>query len=197
MFGKMKSLASVAVVGFASYGVVVSVAPACEPYGSCHGGYAKRISAPPRPTYFGWTTVYDVGTRPVPAADRAANTIATTTAAKAVATPAAPSNPATSASAAPDRQALASRAEALLKAKCVRCHGETRRSSGLDLRSRESILKGGASGPALIAGQPDASLLLERVRGGEMPPTGGQLSSNEIATLQQWITAGAPAASAQ
>jgi mono/diheme cytochrome c family protein len=102
-------------------------------------------------------------------------------------------------SAAPaDRQSLANRAQALLQARCVRCHGEQRQESGLDLRSRETILKGGDSGPAIVPGQPDQSLVLRRVRNGEMPPrSAGQLSSEEIGTLQQWIAAGAPSERAQ
>ncbi len=89
--------------------------------------------------------------------------------------------------------ALANRAQALLKAKCVRCHGEKRQESGLDLRSRETILKGGESGPGLVPGQPDESLVFKRVRDGEMPPrNAGRLLPEEIATLQQWIAAGAP-----
>jgi mono/diheme cytochrome c family protein len=95
-----------------------------------------------------------------------------------------------------DRQGLANRAQALLQAKCARCHGEQGRAAGLDLRSRDTILKGGASGPAIIPGQPDESLALQRVRAGEMPPR-GRLSSDEIATLQQWIAAGAPSDRAQ
>jgi len=92
-----------------------------------------------------------------------------------------------------ERAVLANRAQALLKAKCVRCHGEQRQESGLDLRSRESILKGGESGPSLIPGQPDESLVFKRVRAGEMPPRNvGRLLPEEIATLQQWIAAGAP-----
>ncbi len=88
---------------------------------------------------------------------------------------------------------LASRAQALLKAKCVRCHGEKKQESGLDLRSRETILKGGASGPVLLPGKPDESLLYKRVRDGEMPPKKvDRLFPEEIATLRQWIVAGAP-----
>jgi|HubBroStandDraft_6_1064221.scaffolds.fasta_scaffold10288_2 mono/diheme cytochrome c family protein len=104
-----------------------------------------------------------------------------------------PSGPAASDPAISDRAVLANRAQALLKAKCVRCHGENRQESGLDLRSRESILKGGESGPALIPGQSDESLVFKRVRAGEMPPrNAGRLLPEEIATLQQWIAAGAP-----
>lgn len=100
-----------------------------------------------------------------------------------------PSKPASA-----DRLALANRAQALLKTKCARCHGENRQESGLDLRSHDSILRGGESGPGVVPGQPEESLVLQRVRAGEMPPrNAGRLSPEEIGTLQQWIAAGAPA----
>jgi mono/diheme cytochrome c family protein len=105
----------------------------------------------------------------------------------------APSGAGVSDSAPADRAVLANRAQALLKAKCVRCHGGNKRESGLDLRSRATILKGGESGPGVVPGQPDESLVLKRVRDGEMPPrNAGRLLPAEIATLQQWIAAGAP-----
>jgi len=52
-------------------------------------------------------------------------------------------------------------------------------------------LKGGKSGPAIVVGKPDASLLMDRVRSGEMPPGKKKLSPAEIETLRGWIAAGA------
>jgi len=88
---------------------------------------------------------------------------------------------------------LASRAKAVLDAKCVICHGDVR-SSDLDMRSSASILKGGKRGPALIPGNADASLLYKAVkRDGElqMPPGKGALSAAEVNTIRDWINAGA------
>ena len=82
----------------------------------------------------------------------------------------------------------------ILKAHCFYCHGEAgEREGGLDVRLRRWLVKGGESGAALAPGQPDASHLLQRVTAGEMPPGDDkQLSATEIATIRDWIAAGAP-----
>jgi mono/diheme cytochrome c family protein len=82
----------------------------------------------------------------------------------------------------------------IFKAHCFQCHGEAgEKEGGLDLRLRRFIAKGGESGAAFTAGKPDESLILERVRSGEMPPgEDKQLSAEEIALLEKWIAAGAP-----
>jgi hypothetical protein len=83
----------------------------------------------------------------------------------------------------------------ILQARCVRCHGGEALEAGLDLRRRASILKGGDSGPAVIAGNVDQSLLLERIVSGEMPPKEeGPLDSRQRELIRQWIVAGAPIA---
>src|SRR5689334_7510086 len=54
----------------------------------------------------------------------------------------------------------------LLKERCVDCHGRDPKKvrGGLDLRSRETMLKGGESGePAVVSGQPAQSLLYQAV----------------------------------
>jgi mono/diheme cytochrome c family protein len=80
----------------------------------------------------------------------------------------------------------------IFKARCTECHGETEKpKGGLDLRLKRSTLKGGKSGPAIIAGEPNKSLLLDRVMSGEMPPGQKKLSASEIKTLRKWIAAGA------
>jgi hypothetical protein len=84
----------------------------------------------------------------------------------------------------------------ILKTHCFHCHGEgDELAGGLDLRLRRLIASGGESGPALVAGQPDESLLAERMRSGEMPPEEISLrpSETEIATIEKWIAAGAVA----
>ncbi len=83
----------------------------------------------------------------------------------------------------------------ILKAHCFQCHGEAGERKGeLDLRLRRLIAKGGESGAAIVAGDAEVSLLLERVRSGEMPPGDKRLGSNEINVLADWITAGAKTA---
>src|SRR6185436_10568408 len=85
-------------------------------------------------------------------------------------------------------------AQAIFENHCVSCHGATP-MSGLDLRQRESILKGGNRGPAIVAGKPEESLLYRAVqRQGDlrMPPGKQALASEDVARLRSWIEAGAP-----
>ena len=58
----------------------------------------------------------------------------------------------------------------ILRAHCVKCHGGAKLEGGLDLRGYSLLVQGGDSGPAIIAGKPDNSLILEKIRSGEMPP---------------------------
>ena len=54
------------------------------------------------------------------------------------------------------------------------------------------MAKGGDSGEAIVPGHPDQSYLLDRIKGGEMPPGEQKLSKSEIALVEAWIAAGAP-----
>src|SRR5690348_9703470 len=47
---------------------------------------------------------------------------------------------------------------------CVKCHGATKASGGLRLDSREAMVKGGDSGPAVVPGNPEESLIVQAVR---------------------------------
>src|SRR5262249_40052371 len=78
-------------------------------------------------------------------------------------------------------------------ANCLRCHADAPRMAGLDIRSRESLLKGGGHGPAVVPGQAAASRLYRRLAGLESPrmPPGGPLPAAEIAAARDWIDAGA------
>jgi hypothetical protein len=87
----------------------------------------------------------------------------------------------------------------LLQLRCVSCHGGRRREADLDVRTVESLLRGGKSGPAIVSGKPDESLLLKRIHAGEMPPrrqlvavSVKPMEANEIEILQQWIVDGLP-----
>ncbi|MCC2671122.1 MAG: hypothetical protein K0Q72_3593, partial [Armatimonadetes bacterium] len=80
---------------------------------------------------------------------------------------------------------------ALLKNRCVRCHGPARIEGGLNLAVPTAIARGGKSGPAVSHTDPDRSLLWRRVAAGQMPP-GEPLSPLDRATLRNWLAAGAP-----
>src|SRR4051812_42159723 len=81
----------------------------------------------------------------------------------------------------------------ILAAKCQKCHGPRQQRGGLKLDSREAALKGGKSGPAVVAGNAAESLLIEAVNyeSLEMPPD-APLSGREIDVLTRWIRRGAP-----
>jgi hypothetical protein len=85
------------------------------------------------------------------------------------------------------------RVRPLLAQKCLSCHNDQAKMSGLSLASRESAMLGGSRGSAVIPGQPAESLLIQAVhRAGslKMPPT-GPLQSQEVATLTEWVRSGA------
>src|ERR1044072_8994417 len=56
----------------------------------------------------------------------------------------------------------------LFQAHCVRCHGQKTRKATLDLRTLAHALKGGESGPPVVPGKPEESLLYQKVRDGMM-----------------------------
>jgi hypothetical protein len=77
----------------------------------------------------------------------------------------------------------------LFQEKCGACHSSSTALGGLDLSEYQAALRGGGSGPAIVPGDPDASILLARQASGDHP---GQLDGDELALVRQWIEAGAP-----
>ena len=76
----------------------------------------------------------------------------------------------------------------ILKAYCLDCHGGGEALKGkLDLRLKRFAVKGGDSGPAIVAGKPEESYLLERLREGEMPPGEKKVPTEKIAVIERWI----------
>src|SRR5436305_11249192 len=69
----------------------------------------------------------------------------------------------------------------ILTKQCLGCHGGLRQKSGLDMRTIPAMLKGGKSGPAVIAGDADASAMWQRIAADEMPPGDKKLSGAEKA----------------
>ena len=47
---------------------------------------------------------------------------------------------------------------------CIKCHGDAKQEGSLRLTKFEELLRGGESGPAIVPGKPDESLLLEALR---------------------------------
>ena len=88
---------------------------------------------------------------------------------------------------------------AIFQVRCVLCHGSTDRKGGLDLRTLASRLKGGKSGPGLVPGKPEESLIYQRIVNGQMPPDklakdlAVELpTASETEKIRAWIAAGAP-----
>ncbi len=85
----------------------------------------------------------------------------------------------------------------ILDANCVACHGESKIKGGLRLDSYEALMRGGQEGAVIVPGQPEKSLLLQRVT---LPmdhklfmPADGKppLKTDDIALLRAWIAQGA------
>lgn len=89
------------------------------------------------------------------------------------------------------------RVKPILQTNCSRCHGGMNRRGGLNLETREGMLKGGHDGSVLVPGDPAKSLLVRLIRhegpaNDPMPmPPKGKLSDADIAVVEQWVKAGA------
>mgnify|MGYP001065376982 CR=1 FL=1 len=82
----------------------------------------------------------------------------------------------------------------LIVEKCQSCHGEKQAKASLRLTDRDSLLKGGDSGPAVVPNDPRESLLVQAVRYLDEPkmPPKQKLSDGEIAAIERWVASGAP-----
>ncbi len=86
----------------------------------------------------------------------------------------------------------------ILETSCYKCHGGDAHRGGLSMLTRESLLKGGHTGPAIIPGDPEKSLLVVLIKHEKQgddpmpmpPPPREKLSDSDIATISRWIKAG-------
>ena len=85
----------------------------------------------------------------------------------------------------------------ILSRRCYSCHGALKQKNDLRLDTAALAKQGGSSGPAIVPGKSDESLVIEAVTGAEgvkkMPPEGEPLTADQIAKLRAWIDAGAKA----
>ncbi len=83
----------------------------------------------------------------------------------------------------------------ILEKSCANCHGHGRSKGKFRMDNRDTFLKGGSSGPAVIMGNSEESLLIELVMGFDpdsvMPAKGSRLTKEQIASLRAWIDQGA------
>lgn len=82
----------------------------------------------------------------------------------------------------------------IFKSNCFECHGESRKGR-LDLRTHATLIKGGVSGPVVVAHQADKSRLYLVVSHADpdvkMPLDRARLSDADLETIRQWIDDGA------
>ncbi len=97
-----------------------------------------------------------------------------------------------------DLQFFETKIRPILTNSCYKCHSRDadKIKGGLMLDTREAWLHGGNTGPAIVPGKPDDSLLIQAVRYKDedlqMPPKGEKLSDAQIADLTEWVRRGAP-----
>jgi hypothetical protein len=77
---------------------------------------------------------------------------------------------------------------------CFKCHGSEKQKGNLRLDSRPAMLKGNDSGPVIVPGHPEKSLLFEVLAhdGDVKMPPDGPLPKAVVANLQAWVKMGAP-----
>ena len=95
-----------------------------------------------------------------------------------------------------DAEFFETKVRPMLVERCFECHSHDKKiKGGLALDSRSGWEKGGDTGPAVVPGKPEESLLIKAIRHEDkdlaMPPK-KKLSDKEIATLTEWVKMGAP-----
>lgn len=82
----------------------------------------------------------------------------------------------------------------VLATECFPCHREDKAKGGLILTSRDALLKGGGNGPVVVAGNPQASRLIDvlAVAGDPHMPPKKQLEPDAIQSLSDWVQNGLP-----
>ncbi|MDF1746906.1 MAG: hypothetical protein P1V19_24660, partial [Gimesia sp.] len=83
----------------------------------------------------------------------------------------------------------------IFRAKCFACHNTDKKASGLDLTNYTGLMQGGAAGESISPGDAEGSYLYMLVTHDSepfMPPKADKLPANELALIQEWISAGAP-----
>lgn len=77
---------------------------------------------------------------------------------------------------------------------CFSCHNQNKAQNDLALDSYERLMTGGASGPVIAAGDPDASYLwglVSHTQEPNMPPNQGKIADAKLELIKRWIQGGA------
>ena len=83
----------------------------------------------------------------------------------------------------------------LLAKNCLACHNSRLKQAGLDLSTREALLRGSEHGPVVISGNPNDSQLYKvvaHITEPAMPFKGKKLPDDDVAKISAWIKAGVP-----
>ena len=93
----------------------------------------------------------------------------------------------------PDALFFDQRVAPILEKRCLGCHNEELKNGNISFLDRESLLRGGTRGPAIVPSNPEQSLLIAALRheGQLQMPPGRKLPSKEISFLTSWIKRGA------
>lgn len=78
----------------------------------------------------------------------------------------------------------------VIVSRCGNCHVRNARGD-LSMASYEALLKGSKAGKVIFPGDPAGSVVIEKIEGKEMPPSGAGIPDAELATLKKWIAEGA------
>ena len=92
-----------------------------------------------------------------------------------------------------DARFFDSRVAPILRKRCLGCHNNELKDGGISFQDRESLIKGGGRGPAIVPGRPGDSVMIRAIRqeGNFSMPPGRKLTSKEVATITKWVEGGA------
>lgn len=92
-----------------------------------------------------------------------------------------------------DQRFFDTRVAPILAKRCLGCHNQELNNGGISFLDRDSLLKGGGRGPAIVPGRPEESVLVNVLRhdGEVQMPPGRKLPPGEIRILTEWIRRGA------
>src|SRR5262249_2098156 len=85
--------------------------------------------------------------------------------------------------------------KSILKSQCFKCHSPEEKRANLDMTNYGSLMRGSTSGPVIVKGDPDESLLYLLVTHQEeprMPPGSPKMPDDRLEVIRRWIAAGAP-----
>ncbi len=83
----------------------------------------------------------------------------------------------------------------MLEDACLACHGRWFPQASLSMDTRDGLIEGGRSGPAVLPGEPDKGWLIHSITVEDgryrMPPVGDRLTPEQVSLVRRWIAAGA------